>query len=119
MLLNLNAKCSIFNFQLYSDLFVNNGTYNYAEKMTKLGNKVFMYSFDYCNPRSFGILSLRAPFRGRGTYLCSCLYIGNFSCYTLHRARIHFWCLHCVQLPVQRIGQSNARLDDKDVDEFR
>lgn len=32
--------------------------------MTQLGNKVFMYSFDYCNPRSFGILSLRAPFRG-------------------------------------------------------
>ncbi|CAB3401147.1 unnamed protein product [Caenorhabditis bovis] len=49
--------------ELYSDIFVNNGTYYYAEKMTNLGNKVYMYSFDYCNPRSFGILTLRAPFR--------------------------------------------------------
>ncbi|CAL2049913.1 unnamed protein product [Caenorhabditis brenneri] len=64
--------------QLYSDLFVNNGTYNYAEKMTKLGNKVFMYSFDYCNPRSFGILSLRAPFRA-ATHCTELAYIFGVS----------------------------------------
>lgn len=56
---------NLLHFQLYSDLFVNNGTANYAEKMTALGNKVFLYSFDYYNPRSLGLLSLRAPFRGR------------------------------------------------------
>lgn len=49
---------------LYSDLFVNNGTYSYAKSMTKAGHQVYLYSFDYFNPKSFGILSLRMPFKG-------------------------------------------------------
>ncbi|GMT33076.1 hypothetical protein PFISCL1PPCAC_24373, partial [Pristionchus fissidentatus] len=50
--------------KLYSDIFVCNGTAEYAARMSDLGNKVFLYTFDYYNPRSFGILSIRAPFKG-------------------------------------------------------
>ncbi|EPB77658.1 Carboxylesterase [Ancylostoma ceylanicum] len=50
--------------KLYSDLFVNNGTYNYVKKMTELGNRVYLYSFEFFNPQSFGILSIRMPFKG-------------------------------------------------------
>ncbi|VDK47467.1 unnamed protein product [Anisakis simplex] len=49
---------------LFSDLFVNNGTYEYAKQMTERGHEVFLYSFEYFNPKSFGILSLRFPFKG-------------------------------------------------------
>ncbi|KAK5986763.1 Acetylcholinesterase [Trichostrongylus colubriformis] len=31
--------------------------------MTALSNRVYLYSFEFFNPRSFGILSLRMPFR--------------------------------------------------------
>ena len=33
--------------------------------MRKAGHTVYLYSFDYFNPRSFGILSLRFPFKGQ------------------------------------------------------
>ncbi|VDM74328.1 unnamed protein product [Strongylus vulgaris] len=63
---NLDDKLEVAKayVKLYSDLFVNNGTYNYAEKMTQLGNRVYLYSFEYFNPQSFGILSIRMPFKG-------------------------------------------------------
>uniref|UniRef100_A0A915ATG3 Carboxylesterase type B domain-containing protein n=2 Tax=Parascaris univalens TaxID=6257 RepID=A0A915ATG3_PARUN len=50
--------------ELYSDLFVNNGTHDYARIMSEKGHQVFLYSFEYFNPKSFGILSLRFPFKG-------------------------------------------------------
>ncbi|KAJ1360204.1 hypothetical protein KIN20_019127 [Parelaphostrongylus tenuis] len=50
--------------KLYSDLFVNNGTYNYVKKMTALSNRVYLYSFEFFNTRIFSVLSLRMPFKG-------------------------------------------------------
>ncbi|KAK6057525.1 Carboxylesterase [Cooperia oncophora] len=50
--------------ELYSDIFVNNGTYSYVTKMATQSNRIYLYSFEFFNPRSFGILSLRMPFRG-------------------------------------------------------
>ncbi|CAJ0609031.1 unnamed protein product [Cylicocyclus nassatus] len=63
---NLDNKVEVAKayVKLYSDLFVNNGTYNYVDKMTQLGNRVYLYSFEYFNPQSFGILSVRMPFKG-------------------------------------------------------
>lgn len=54
--------------KLYSDLFVNNGTYNYVTKMSSSLNRVYLYSFEFYNPRSFGILSFRMPFQGATHY---------------------------------------------------
>ncbi|RCN28580.1 Carboxylesterase [Ancylostoma caninum] len=63
---NLDNKVEVARayVKLYSDLFVNNGTYNYVKKMTELGNRVYLYSFEFFNPQSFGILSIRMPFKG-------------------------------------------------------
>ncbi|VDP02803.1 unnamed protein product [Heligmosomoides polygyrus] len=62
------SKCRQGKFQLYSDLFVNNGTYNYVTKMSSSLNRVYLYSFEFYNPRSFGILSFRMPFQGDHFY---------------------------------------------------
>ncbi|CAD6191147.1 unnamed protein product [Caenorhabditis auriculariae] len=64
--------------RLYSDLFVNNGTYKYAYKMTQFGHKVYMYSFDYYNPKSFGLLALRTPFKA-ATHCTELTYIFGVS----------------------------------------
>uniref|UniRef100_A0A7I5EDU0 Carboxylic ester hydrolase n=1 Tax=Haemonchus contortus TaxID=6289 RepID=A0A7I5EDU0_HAECO len=63
---NLDSKEEIARayVKLYSDIFVNNGTYSYVTKMTALSNRIYLYSFEFYNPRSFGVLSLRMPFRG-------------------------------------------------------
>ncbi|KAK6760149.1 hypothetical protein RB195_021595 [Necator americanus] len=63
---NLDNKVEVAKayVKLYSDIFVNNGTYNYVQKMTELGNRVYLYSFEFFNPQSFGILSIRMPFKG-------------------------------------------------------
>uniref|UniRef100_A0A8R1TMV0 Carboxylesterase type B domain-containing protein n=1 Tax=Onchocerca volvulus TaxID=6282 RepID=A0A8R1TMV0_ONCVO len=50
--------------KLSSNLFVTNGTAKYAEKMMALGHKVYLYSFDHFNPKSYGILSFILPFKG-------------------------------------------------------
>ncbi|KHJ75767.1 hypothetical protein OESDEN_24617 [Oesophagostomum dentatum] len=68
--------------KLYSDLFVNNGTYNYAQKMTELGNRVYLYSFEYFNPQSFGILSIRMPFKGE-FFFCTFRVSGHLTCLIL------------------------------------
>ncbi|WKY14686.1 hypothetical protein Q1695_000315 [Nippostrongylus brasiliensis] len=64
--INLDSKEEVARayVKLYSDIFVNNGTYSYVTKMTALANRVYLYSFEYFNPRSFGILSFRMPFKG-------------------------------------------------------
>ncbi|VDN05043.1 unnamed protein product [Thelazia callipaeda] len=50
--------------ELLSDLAITNSTIEYAEKMTKFGHKVYLYSFDHYSPKCFGLLSFRFPFKG-------------------------------------------------------
>ncbi|CAJ0565361.1 unnamed protein product, partial [Mesorhabditis spiculigera] len=49
--------------KLYSDMFLNNGTARYVRSMVEHGNKVYAYSFEYFNPRSYGFLALKMPFK--------------------------------------------------------
>ena len=49
---------------MVSDIYVNNGVWNYADRMTKLGHTVFQYCFEYSNPNGFGLLGLTLPFKG-------------------------------------------------------
>lgn len=65
------------NFQLYSDLFVNNGTYKYTKLMAESGQEVYLYSFNYFNPKSFGLVSLAIPFKGFILFIYSFLFYSN------------------------------------------
>ncbi|CAJ0957978.1 unnamed protein product, partial [Mesorhabditis belari] len=49
--------------KLYSDVFLNTGTSRYVRTMVENGNKVYFYSFNHFNPRSFGVLALKMPFK--------------------------------------------------------
>jgi carboxylesterase type B len=50
---------------LYSDLFLNIGTITACVEELDAGNEeVYLYSFDYFNPKSFGLLAWRLPFKG-------------------------------------------------------
>ncbi|CAI4229821.1 unnamed protein product [Auanema sp. JU1783] len=49
--------------ELYSDVLINNAIYEFTEKMIMLDNKVYIYSFDYFNPHSLGLMSLRTSIR--------------------------------------------------------
>ncbi|CAI5455918.1 unnamed protein product [Caenorhabditis angaria] len=108
--------------ELYSDIFVNNGTYIYAEKMTELGNRVFMYSFDYCNPRSFGILSLRAPFRA-ATHCTELAYIFGVSIvfnYRYNEADNHMLDLMTrMWTNFAKYGNPNGQYEDSTVFDFK
>lgn len=71
-------RLKVILFQLYSDLFVNNGTAEYAEKMGALNHTVYLYSFNHFNPKSFGLFSLLVPFKGNLPYAELLLIIGGF-----------------------------------------
>ncbi|MCP9257301.1 Carboxylic ester hydrolase [Dirofilaria immitis] len=64
--ININDRLAVAHAceKLSSNLFLTNSTVEYVERMISLGHKVHLYSFDHFNPRSYGILSLIAPFKG-------------------------------------------------------
>ncbi|KAH7731513.1 Protein Y71H2AM.13 [Aphelenchoides avenae] len=50
--------------ELYSDLFLGIGTQACVLDQLEAGtSEVFLYSFDYCNPKSFGLLGFKMPFK--------------------------------------------------------
>lgn len=51
-------------FQIASDVFINNGVWDLADKMTQNDHTVYLYSFDYYNPYGFGIVGFLFPFKG-------------------------------------------------------
>lgn len=50
--------------QIASDLFVTNGVHDYAEDMVDNGHTVYLYNFEYCSPKVFGVTRWSMPFHG-------------------------------------------------------
>ncbi|KAE9549789.1 hypothetical protein FO519_006997 [Halicephalobus sp. NKZ332] len=49
--------------KIVSDIFINNGAWNYADTMTQLGHTVYQYCFEYYNSKDFGLLGFLLPFK--------------------------------------------------------
>uniref|UniRef100_A0A0N5ALG4 COesterase domain-containing protein n=1 Tax=Syphacia muris TaxID=451379 RepID=A0A0N5ALG4_9BILA len=49
-------------FQLLSDICINNGVHKFAKNMTLAEHTVYLYSFTYSSPQTFGFLSFLFPF---------------------------------------------------------
>uniref|UniRef100_A0A7E4V2D1 Carboxylic ester hydrolase n=1 Tax=Panagrellus redivivus TaxID=6233 RepID=A0A7E4V2D1_PANRE len=49
--------------KIVSDIFINNGNWLFADKMTKLGHTVYQYCFEYCNPNDFGLIGFMLPYK--------------------------------------------------------
>jgi carboxylesterase type B len=77
-------------FQFYSDVFMNIGTQAHVLEQLEVENhETYMYSFDYCNPESWGILGYKMPFKGRAIERVS--FINN-------RTAISLAATHCTEL---------------------
>ncbi|VDM23718.1 unnamed protein product [Toxocara canis] len=65
------------HFQFYSDVFLNNGTQRFVlEQLEQNNENVYLYSFDYCNAESWGILGWIMPFKG-ATHCTELAYLFN------------------------------------------
>lgn len=79
------AKLQKAFVMLYSDLFMNSGTQEYVLEQLKQNNaNTYLYSFDYCNPKNWGIMGFMVPFEGAThctdlTYLLDIRFLMNFS----------------------------------------
>uniref|UniRef100_A0A914CQI3 Carboxylic ester hydrolase n=1 Tax=Acrobeloides nanus TaxID=290746 RepID=A0A914CQI3_9BILA len=59
-----------------SDVYINNGIWDYADQMAQLNHTVYLYNFEYMNPRGFGLLGYVMPFKG-ATHASELPYIFN------------------------------------------
>lgn len=62
---------------VYSDMFLNNGAYKFVQERIAAGStNTYLYSFDYFNPKSWGILGYTLPFKG-ATHCTELAYLFN------------------------------------------
>lgn len=62
-----HAIRKLSNVQVVSDVYINNGVWDYADQMAQLNHTVYLYNFEYMNPRGFGLLGYVMPFKGQSS----------------------------------------------------